>query len=135
MVENHAIPKRFKLPQPKLVTQLVVYPRLLQGWQMFSADVPTGERMTGTDSPEGTSGLTGSLTAHEANHKSSPAGSKNRQTKRQHSGPAITVLLEWRNLNMLLILLEALGAGAVLVLIVWWTMFSGRQDGERKEED
>ena len=36
---------------------------------------------------------------------------------------------------MLLILLEALGAGAVLVLIVWWTMFSGRQDGERKEED
>jgi len=25
--------------------QIVVYPRLLQGWQMFSADVPTGERM------------------------------------------------------------------------------------------
>ena len=36
---------------------------------------------------------------------------------------------------MLLILLEALSAGAVLVLIVWWTMFSGRRDGERKEED
>ena len=36
---------------------------------------------------------------------------------------------------MLLILLEALGAGAILVLIVWWTMFSGRRDGERKEED
>jgi nitrogen fixation-related uncharacterized protein len=36
---------------------------------------------------------------------------------------------------MLLILLEALGAGAILVLIVWWTMFSGRRDGERKDED
>jgi hypothetical protein len=36
---------------------------------------------------------------------------------------------------MLLILLEALGAGAVLVFIVWWTMFSGRREGERKEED
>jgi hypothetical protein len=31
---------------------------------------------------------------------------------------------------MLLILLEALGALAVLVLIVWWTMFSGRNKGE-----
>jgi len=29
-----------------------------------------------------------------------------------------------------LILLEALGAGIVLVLIVWWTMFSGRKGGE-----
>jgi hypothetical protein len=31
---------------------------------------------------------------------------------------------------MLLILLEALGAGCILVLIVWWTMFSGRADAE-----
>ncbi|SEA25975.1 MULTISPECIES: hypothetical protein [Acidovorax] len=31
-----------------------------------------------------------------------------------------------------LILLEALLALAVLVLIVWWTMFSGRQRGELK---
>lgn len=29
-----------------------------------------------------------------------------------------------------LILLEALGAGILLVLIVWWTMFSGRKGGE-----
>ena len=29
-----------------------------------------------------------------------------------------------------LILLEALGALLVLVLIVWWTMFSGRKGGE-----
>ena len=31
---------------------------------------------------------------------------------------------------MALILLEALAALAVLVLIVWWTMFSGRKGGE-----
>ena len=31
---------------------------------------------------------------------------------------------------MVLILLEALGALAILVLIVWWTMFSGRDGGE-----
>jgi len=38
---------------------------------------------------------------------------------------------------MLFILLEALLALAVLVLIVWWTMFSGRRKGEplRSDED
>ena len=35
---------------------------------------------------------------------------------------------------MLLILLEALGAGCVLVLIVWWTMFSGRAEAEAEHE-
>ena len=30
----------------------------------------------------------------------------------------------------MLILLEALGALLLLVLIVWWTMFSGRNKGE-----
>ena len=34
-----------------------------------------------------------------------------------------------------LILLEALAAGAVLVLIVWWTMFSGREKGELKDTE
>jgi hypothetical protein len=34
---------------------------------------------------------------------------------------------------MLLILLEALGALAILVAIVWWTMFSGRRRGERDD--
>jgi hypothetical protein len=34
---------------------------------------------------------------------------------------------------MLLILLEALGAGLNLVLIVWWTMFSGRSEAEHEE--
>ncbi len=49
LVENRAIPQRYKLPQPKWITALVVYPRLLQGWQMFSADVPTSERMLYVD--------------------------------------------------------------------------------------
>ena len=36
--------------------------------------------------------------------------------------------------RMLLILLEALGAGLILVLIVWWTMFHGRPSGEREKD-
>ena len=36
---------------------------------------------------------------------------------------------------MWLILLEALGALLLLVLIVWWTMFSGRKKGERGSLD
>jgi len=35
---------------------------------------------------------------------------------------------------MTLIILEALGAGLLLVGIVWWTMFSGRRGGERVED-
>ncbi len=31
---------------------------------------------------------------------------------------------------MAVVLLEALGAGLLFVLIVWWTMFSGRKKGE-----
>jgi hypothetical protein len=33
------------------------------------------------------------------------------------------------------LLLEALGAGVLLVAIVWWTMFSGRTKGERRDGD
>jgi hypothetical protein len=36
---------------------------------------------------------------------------------------------------MWVILLEAAGALALLVLIVWWTMFSGRKRGERRDGD
>jgi hypothetical protein len=35
---------------------------------------------------------------------------------------------------MALILLEALGAGCILVLIVWWTMFSGRGETEAQHQ-
>lgn len=34
-----------------------------------------------------------------------------------------------------LIVLEALGALLLLVLIVWWTMFSGRKKGELPTTD
>ena len=34
---------------------------------------------------------------------------------------------------MTLLLLEALGALLILVFIVWWTMFSGRKNGELNE--
>jgi len=40
-----------------------------------------------------------------------------------------------RSRFMVLILLEALGALLVLVLIVWWTMFSGRRNGELPPPD
>lgn len=36
---------------------------------------------------------------------------------------------------MTLLLLEALGALVILVLIVWWTMFSGRKNGEMKSQE
>jgi hypothetical protein len=36
---------------------------------------------------------------------------------------------------MTLLLLEALGALIILVLIVWWTMFSGRPKGELPADD
>jgi hypothetical protein len=35
---------------------------------------------------------------------------------------------------MSLLLLEALGALLILVFIVWWTMFSGRKNGELPTE-
>ena len=35
---------------------------------------------------------------------------------------------------MSLLLLEALGAMVVLIFIVWWTMFSGRKNGEIKDD-
>ena len=36
---------------------------------------------------------------------------------------------------MSLLLLEALGALVLFVFIVWWTMFSGRKNGELKGKD
>ena len=37
--------------------------------------------------------------------------------------------------NLTLLLLEALGAGLIFVGIIWWTMFSGRKNGELPEDD
>src|SRR5258707_12277529 len=49
LIENNAIPQRLKLKQPKWITQIIWYPRLTQGWQMFSPDAPTGERLLYVD--------------------------------------------------------------------------------------
>lgn len=36
---------------------------------------------------------------------------------------------------MLILILEALAALAIFLLLVWWTMFSGRRKGELPPED
>ena len=36
---------------------------------------------------------------------------------------------------MTLLFLEALSAMLILILIVWWTMFSGRKGGEPEREE
>jgi hypothetical protein len=36
---------------------------------------------------------------------------------------------------MTLLLLEALGAGLLFIGIIWWTMFSGRENGELPRPD
>jgi len=92
--------------------------------------------MTGTDSPGAATGLCGPLTAQAVSHKTRPAcHSRGKPAKQRDRAAAITVPHERSDTHMLLILLEALGAGVILVLIVWWTMFSGRRNGERKDED
>ena len=35
---------------------------------------------------------------------------------------------------MWLLILEALLAGGLFVFIIWWTMFSGRKKGERRDD-
>jgi len=50
-------------------------------------------------------------------------------------GAAASHLVHRKARDMWVILLEALGAGALLVFIVWWTMFSGRRRGERRSDD
>jgi len=49
--------------------------------------------------------------------------------------PTIRQLPLHRRLRMTLLLLEALGAGVLFVGIIWWTMFSGRKNGELPSED
>lgn len=49
--------------------------------------------------------------------------------------PRIAAPIHRDNKRMWVILLEAAGAGLLLVFIVWWTMFHGRSNGERREHD
>ena len=46
-----------------------------------------------------------------------------------------TNLLDGNTQGMGLIVLEAALALAVLIFLIWWTMFSGRQDGELHDEE
>jgi hypothetical protein len=50
--------------------------------------------------------------------------------------PTITVIHPQARsrFTMTLLLLEALGAGLLFVGIIWWTMFSGRRNGELPTE-
>jgi len=56
-------------------------------------------------------------------------------TPRMNAGHARRAALRDDDKAMWVILLEALGAMALLILIVWWTMFSGRKGGERRPDD
>jgi len=49
LTENKAVPPQLKWGQPKWMQQIVGYPRMFQGWGMFSSDVPVGERMLYVD--------------------------------------------------------------------------------------
>jgi hypothetical protein len=61
---------------------------------------------------------------------------KEQAVKSQHNMmQMLPTIHDRRSFCMGLILLEALLALVLLVLIVWWTMFSGRDKGELKPDD
>ena len=112
---RHATQASFKLSvlSPGISDQLLKTHRLL----LFNNTVGVGMLMA-----LGSAGaLTLSVTPQEASNSVRPSA----------KAPTID---EQRSLIMGLILLEALLALALLMLIVWWTMFSGRQKGELKSE-
>ena len=84
----------------------------------------------------GDGSLVGGVVAHAPSSTSRPAASSRGPL---FSGVLVVLGAEARpgrdNPRMWLILLEALGAGLLLVGIVWWTMFSGRRGGERADDD
>jgi hypothetical protein len=63
------------------------------------------------------------------------AGAGGNGVEHAASAPRIAGHHRRNNVNMWVILLEAFGALALLLLIVWWTMFSGRKRGERRGRD
>jgi len=68
----------------------------------------------------GTTGSTGSGVLHAAS-----------RAKENATPLAAMIRASLHHDTMGLLILEALGALALLVFIVWWTMFSGRRRGER----
>ncbi len=89
------------------------------GWPEAAGGLPTGAPVGG--SLAGASGGSG-----EAQPASPPRISAARKAGRNE-----------KDQGMWVIVLEALAALALLVFIVWWTMFSGRRKGEpeRPEDD
>ena len=77
----------------------------------------------------------GSLLAQATSNNARLQVASDRHKLTMGLGAEITVATELGYTHMLLILLEALGAGLILVLIVWWTMFSGRRKGERDDAE
>jgi hypothetical protein len=52
-----------------------------------------------------------------------------------HNAPVINkAIAHLYAARMWLLLLEALSALLILVFIIWWTMFSGRSRGERRDD-
>ena len=76
----------------------------------------------------------GALSSTGGGGASSGADEHAASTPRIAAGPILRAT-RGNDITMWLILLEALGALVILVLIVWWTMFSGRKGGERKGRD
>ena len=89
-------------------------------------------------------GSTGGLVQAASNPRIA-AGSQGTARVRAQAGAPVSAVVTARvhsrtlrhgsNFIMWVILLEALGAGLIFVLIVWWTMFAGRKGGERRGED
>jgi len=46
---NQAVPKVLKPSEPKIIQQLVAYPRLIQAWSMFASDAPTTDESVAVD--------------------------------------------------------------------------------------
>jgi hypothetical protein len=81
------------------------------------------------------SGKGASLLAQAASNKGNIQRNTSCQRRPPTRAPKMAVCLDHGKRNMLLILLEALLAGGILVFIVWWTMFSGRRQGERRDDE
>ena len=79
------------------------------------------------DGAERGGGATGGVLEQAARVAAATATSVPRMTPAWRPAP-------WKAMLMWVILLEALGALALLLLIVWWTMFAGRRRGERRDD-
>jgi hypothetical protein len=88
-------------------------------------------RSTGARVSAGGEAVGGPL-AHAASSPSTPPRIAAAAALFRRRTPRILAL---DNNLMWLILLEAFGALALFIFIVWWTMFAGRRKGERRKAD